>query len=449
MSGTHTGQDLDAFGYDAPAPGDATHRAVTHLRSTWQHQDGAALLDDVEAFYNRFVVYPGEHERVAHVLWTAHAHRMDLWDSTPRLAFMSPEPGSGKSRALEVTAALVPRPLHAVNATVPYLIRKIADPDGAPTLLYDEIDTVFGPKARDASEDLRGVLNAGHRRGAVSGRCRIVGKTVEPEELPAYCAVALAGLHDLPDTIRTRSVVVRMRRRRPDERAEPWRARDGEAAATPLRTRLEAWAVTLPERITRWPTMPDGVEDRDADVWEALLTVADHAGGNWPHRARQAATALVAASRTVAVTSGVRLLADLRDLFTQGGHDKLLTTDVTDHLNALEEAPWSAYSNGKGVGPRDLARLLAPYGVSSRSVRDGERTGKGYRATDLADPWARYLPEDGRPPARETGAADPVGPGSSVTRVTTSQPRDTATHAHHPHDHVPAQGSHRHNHPRL
>ena len=447
MSGTHTGQDLDAFGYDAPAPGDATHRAVTHLRSTWQHQDGAALLDDVEAFYNRFVVYPGEHERVAHVLWTAHAHRMDLWDSTPRLAFMSPEPGSGKSRALEVTAALVPRPLHAVNATVPYLIRKIADPDGAPTLLYDEIDTVFGPKARDASEDLRGVLNAGHRRGAVSGRCRIVGKTVEPEELPAYCAVALAGLHDLPDTIRTRSVVVRMRRRRPDERAEPWRARDGEAAATPLRTRLEAWAVTLPERITRWPTMPDGVEDRDADVWEALLTVADHAGGNWPHRARQAATALVAASRTVAVTSGVRLLADLRDLFTQGGHDKLLTTDVTDHLNALEEAPWSAYSNGKGVGPRDLARLLAPYGVSSRSVRDGERTGKGYRATDLADPWARYLPEDGRPPARETGAADPVGPGSSVTRVTTSQPRDTAGLVVVTGESVTAQGSHRHNHP--
>ena len=49
MSGTHTGQDLDAFGYDAPAPGDATHHAVTHLRSTWQHQDGAALLDDTEA----------------------------------------------------------------------------------------------------------------------------------------------------------------------------------------------------------------------------------------------------------------------------------------------------------------------------------------------------------------------------------------------------------------
>lgn len=54
------------------------------------------------------------------------------------------------------------------------------------------MDTVFGPKAKD-NEDARGMLNAGHRRGAVAGRCVMKGKTVETEELPAYCAVALAG----------------------------------------------------------------------------------------------------------------------------------------------------------------------------------------------------------------------------------------------------------------
>jgi hypothetical protein len=81
---------------------------------------------------------------------------------------------------------------------------------------------VFGPKAKD-NEDVRGMLNAGHRRGAVAGRCVTKGKIVMTEELPAYCAVALAGLDDLPDTIRTRSVIIRMRRRRPSERVEPWR----------------------------------------------------------------------------------------------------------------------------------------------------------------------------------------------------------------------------------
>ena len=103
------------------------------------------------------------------ILWIAHAHRMDLWESPPRIAFLSPEPGSGKSRALEVTEPLVPMPVHAVNTSPAYLFRKVAEPEGLPTLLYDEIDTVFGPKAKD-NEDVRGMLNAGHRKGAKAGR---------------------------------------------------------------------------------------------------------------------------------------------------------------------------------------------------------------------------------------------------------------------------------------
>ena len=52
------------------------------------------------------------------------------------------------------------------------------------------------------------MLNAGHRKGAVAGRCVVRGKIVETEELPAYCAVALAGLDDLPDASMARSLVV-------------------------------------------------------------------------------------------------------------------------------------------------------------------------------------------------------------------------------------------------
>jgi hypothetical protein len=124
---------------------------------------------------------------------------MDCWESTPRIAFLSPEPSSGKSRALEVTEPLVPRPVHSVNTSPAYLFRKVSDSAGPPTILYDEIDTVFGPKAKD-NEDIRGMLNAGHRKGATAGRCVVRGKEVFTEELPAYCAVALAGLDDLPDT---------------------------------------------------------------------------------------------------------------------------------------------------------------------------------------------------------------------------------------------------------
>ena len=45
--------------------------------------DGAALLDDVDRFLARFVVYPSDYERTAHVLWIGHAWFMDAWESHP------------------------------------------------------------------------------------------------------------------------------------------------------------------------------------------------------------------------------------------------------------------------------------------------------------------------------------------------------------------------------
>ena len=60
-------------------------------------------LDLLEGFFKRYVVYPDDHALTAHVLWIPHTYMMDLWDITPRMGFLSAEPGSGKSRALEVS----------------------------------------------------------------------------------------------------------------------------------------------------------------------------------------------------------------------------------------------------------------------------------------------------------------------------------------------------------
>ena len=350
------------------------------------------ILDDVDDFLARFVAYPSDEARRAHVLWIAHTHLMDVWESTPRIGFLSPEPGSGKTRALEITEMLVPRPIEAVNATPAYLFRKVSDPAGLPTILYDEIDTVFGPRAKD-NEEIRGILNAGHRRGAMAGRCVVRGKTVETEELPAYCAVAMAGLGNLPDTILTRSVVVRMRRRAPDEVVEPYRRRVHGPEGDDLRFRLEAWCVDITEVVTDvWPVMPERIEDRNADVWEPLLAIADAACGHWPETARVAAVALVALSKEGTGSLGVQLLKDLRRVF--GDREKMHIVDILEALNGLPEAPWNELRGGP-LTDRYLAKLLAQYDVGPRDVRIGTVTKRGYYRGDLFDPWRRYL---SRPP---------------------------------------------------
>src|SRR5262245_5242264 len=106
----------------------------------------AQILDDIHNFLGRFVIYPSREAHDAHVLWIAHTHLMDAWESTPRIAFLSPEPASGKTRALEVSELLVPNPVEAINVSPAYLFRKVGSEDGPPTILFDEIDTIFGPK---------------------------------------------------------------------------------------------------------------------------------------------------------------------------------------------------------------------------------------------------------------------------------------------------------------
>src|SRR5205823_5609328 len=125
--------------------------------------------------------------RVAHTLWVAHTHLLDAWDSSPRILFLSPEPGSGKTRALEVTETLVPSPVLAASVTPAYLFRRAGEEQV--TLLVDEADTVFSMKS-ESSEKIRAFLDASHRRGSSAGRCVGQGANIEPEDTPCFVPVA-------------------------------------------------------------------------------------------------------------------------------------------------------------------------------------------------------------------------------------------------------------------
>ncbi|WP_326598073.1 DUF3631 domain-containing protein [Streptomyces sp. NBC_01803] len=381
-------------------------------------EDGAALLSEVEQFHRRFNAFPSEAAYVAVVLWDAHAHLIDAFDSTPRIAFLSPEPGSGKSRALEIMETLVPNRMAAVDASPSALFRAVSGVDGQrPTILFDEIDTVFGPKAGE-NEQLRGFLNAGHRRGRLMYRCVGDGANQTVQGFPSYCAVAMAGLGSLPDTILTRSVIIRMRRRAPNEHVQPYRELINEKEGHALRDRLASWADTVRESITgTWPVMPEGITDRPADVWEPLLAVADAAGGDWPERARAACVELVTAAKEDDKASlGIRLLTDLRDQVFCGA-DRMPTAVILECLNALDDSPWGDIA-GRPLTSRGLSRMLSEYvtadnhPIKPRSIRTTTGVPKGYYAEDLADAWTRYC----SPP-----------PQKSATSATSATPQVTAT----------------------
>ncbi|MGW5332391.1 DUF3631 domain-containing protein [Streptomyces bauhiniae] len=392
--------------------------------------DGAALLNEVEAFHRRFNVFPTEAAYVAVALWDAHAHLIDCFETTPRIAFLSPEPGSGKSRALEIVELLTPRPVATVSASANALYRLVDSAEGLPTVLFDEVDTIFGPKA-GADEALRGFLNAGYRRIGGALRCVGEGSNQNAQVFNSYCAVAMAGLGSLPDTVLTRSVIVRMRKRAPNEKVEPYRQRVHEKQGHALRDRLAKWADSVRDRVAgAWPEMPEGVTDRPADVWEPLLAVADAVGGHWPNRARTACLELISAAHDNDEASlGVRLLTDLRDrVFC--GIDRMPTAAIIECLLRMDDAPWGDLDD-KPINARSLARLLGQYvtpannPIKPRTFRTPSGTPKGYYAEDLTDAWTRYCPPPGGESATSATSATPQVTGVEPVAASPASIRNT------------------------
>lgn len=351
--------------------------------------DGAVLLDEVESFVRRFCALPTEAAYVAVTLWTVHTHLAERFDSTPRLALLSAEKQSGKTRTLEVLELLCVGAEILNDASAPYLYRRIEA--GAVTVLLDEADAIWKRgKSDETAEALRSIVNTGHRKRGHVGRVEMVGKKAELLKFRVYAPVALAGIGDcLPDTILDRAVIVRMRRRAPDEPVEQYRERTCRPEGEQLAEQLAEWTEANGHRVgDPWPTMPTGVADRPADVWEPLLAVADLAGELWPKRAREACLAFVTGARDDTASLGVRLLADVRDLF--GDRDVMASADLCTHLAGLDEAPWGDMY-GKSIDQRRLAKMLGHYGVRSTKVRIGDTTPRGYRREDLSDTWRRYL----------------------------------------------------------
>jgi hypothetical protein len=238
------------------------------------------------------------------------------------------------------------------------------------------------------------LFNSGYKRGATVDRCETVGKTIVVREFPVFAPVALAGLAGkMPRTILDRSVTLHMRKRAPDESVAEFRDRDASVRATPIRDRLEAWAADNFDALeAARPTMPEGVRDRPAEVWEALLAVADVAGGEWPDKARAACAHFVLQTDPDAVSLGVRLLRDLATTF--GSLDRMFSADIVTELTRDEESEWADLW-GKKLDQRRLAKELKKYGVLPSKIWIGTAQGRGYTVdgdTGLAQAWRRYVP---------------------------------------------------------
>lgn len=370
------------------APTESTARQGTALvlsdPERWPDAvDGAALLAEMARAHASYVVLPDGAADFS-ALWDLHTYLIDALQVSPILALTSPQKRCGKSTSLDVHRVLVRRPVGASNISAAALFRVVDML--TPTLLIDEADTFLSER-----EELRGILNAGHTRSTAQV-VRTVGDDYEPRAFRTFCPKAIAAIGELPGTIQDRAIIVRMKRRVPDESVKRLRRDRIESDLESLRRKAARWAADNASEVREAdPNVPPALNDRAADNWRPLLAIADLAGGEWPARARRAAVLLSGGETNEDSDLRVQLLADVRDIFDERSADELASGVLVEKLTKLDNRPWAEWRHGRPLTATGLARLLKPFGIQSRQVWLDNANVHGYGRAQFKDAWARYL----------------------------------------------------------
>jgi putative DNA primase/helicase len=362
---------------------------------------GARLLEDLKSFFERYVVLPPRAAETL-ALWTVHTYAWRLGSVTTYLGVVSGTKRCGKTKLLTCLHKVVHRPEFASNITPPAVFYAIEETQ--PTLLIDEVDTFLAGK-----NELRGILNAGYtrdsayvlrveRRGQKSPQRqrdtelrRETESRIEASEgnegkahrsqlarFSCWCPKVIAMIGTLPDTLADRCVVIEMERKTTEQKSERLRDFDG----SELRGRCARWVEENRENIRQLKAeIPEGLNDRAADIWEPLLIIADLAGGSWPEAARAAALELSGTGALPEFT--LQLLQDIEAIIKAQGKEKLLSRELVAALLQMPHGRWRTTQHGGPITERWLARHLRRVGIQSCTMRIGDSVGRGYFRGDF------------------------------------------------------------------
>ena len=294
------------------------------------------LFNDIKRFLLRYIVLSQPEHADVLALWTMHTWVADQADYTPYIYLHSPVMRCGKTQVQKVVEPLVRNPLRTCNVSEAALYREIEE--SRPTLLWDEIDSIFGSrKTSEANENKRALLNAGHERGMRAIRMDRRRGGFQKVSYDPFCPKILAGIGRVPDTIVDRSIPILIHRRLKTQPCQKYRRRDRDSAKS-LHDALEAWSKDnelLKTLRTSQPQMPEYMTDRQEDIWEPLLAIADSIGGVVPELARKAARAICGNDDELGYS--VTQLAAIKEVV--GDHNQIASADLIDVLWKADALP--------------------------------------------------------------------------------------------------------------
>jgi hypothetical protein len=380
--------------------------------------DPREMMDALVAFYAKHLfASPWVHDLMA--VWALHTHAIDAFATTAYLNYLSEEPDSGKSRALELLQMTCHEALTTMNVSDAALFRAIEQLK--PTLLLDEMDGMLGDK--NEKRMLVSMLNAGYRIGGGAVVLRIGGANRdELERFSAFCPKAFAGLEDiLPPALHSRCLHVTMVPRLANEAGGDFIFEDELPRADALRKRLAAWGKLNAEELRgKRPAPVNGLRNRTWEVSRPLVSVALVLGGEWHERISEALSNVTSDKKT---SWGVKLLEDCRTVFLAHteltGTKEIAKSQMVHGLKELPDSPWESWE----YDSNKLSRKLTKYGVPSDTrIGPEDARKRGWKLEDFEEAWLRHLPPLDTSKRENDGDAPSVQDEISVQSVQDEAP---------------------------
>lgn len=337
------------------------------------------IIDQISDYTCRYMAFADQDQPLIIALWTLHTWTFSEtfprkpW-TTPYLYVHSAQKQSGKTLLIDLLESIVLNPERTVDMSSSVLFRLIEAVQ--PTLFIDEVDTIWSGARNEA---LRGILNGGYKHGGYVWRT----EALEPRKFATFSPKLLSGIDNgqLPDTVRDRSIPIKLQRKTPDSKVEIYYSMDAGPEAETLTGLISAWVDTNGKRISEYRPAPiEDINPRAFEIAFPLLQIA-HTAGCEPEA--RAAMSRLLAPQPDKDTPEVSVLRSIRTLFDDTGASKLHTQTILDRL----ATDMDGSMNGKKLGT-----ILALFDISgSNTMIINNYRAKGYNRYQFKDAWERYL----------------------------------------------------------
>jgi hypothetical protein len=366
------------------------------------------IFGKIKGYIQQYVVLKDQDSYSFLSLWTMGTYVFRAFRYYPYVHLNAPKQ-SGKTLLMEILAPICFNGQLSVNSTEAVLFRDVQN--NSPTQFLDEVER-FRAEDRDRYGAVMDILKTGYSRSGLVKRCGGQNKD-KIFSYSTYSPKMLAGISDLEDVLRDRTIAIRMVRRRESEQVQRYvESKTVRKFQNQVRDALYLFGLThgaeiasvYTENIDDIPGL-EHLDNRAFDIWAPIIllaNVADVARGDNVATVRESMMELSkkcseerkgddeSDNDTVKLLTVLnQMTAELSAIKADGNIRCFDTGQAFEYFQKQDEFSWLADKNKTW-----LTRRLKKVEVAVKTYKDEGKTRKMYAVdTDkLRDYSSRYLP---------------------------------------------------------